>query len=204
MRGAPTQEMKRRVLVIDDHFSSKAFLLKALTERGFEVVGEGARGKDAQRLAKASSPEAVLMAVGLPDLDGISAAREIMEGNPLPIVLLTSHYDAETIDRAKGAGVMAYLIKPLREEELLPTIELAISRFTEFISLRKQNEDLKKTLEARRAIERAKGILMRGQGLSEPEAFSLIQKKSMDMRKPMVEVAEAIILADEMMGKKGV
>ena len=98
------------------------------------------------------------MAVGLPHRDGISAAQEIMEEIPLPIVLLTSHHDAETIERAKGAGVMAYLIKPLREEELAPTIEMAISRFAEFISLRKENNDLKKTLEARKTIERAKGI----------------------------------------------
>lgn len=198
MGAVRRQETQRRVLVIDDHLPSKSFLLKALTERGFEVVGEGKSGRDALRLTQTTSPDVILMAVGLPDMDGISAAREIMEARPLPIILLTSHYDAETIERAKGTGVMAYLIKPLREEELLPTIELAISRFAEFISLRRDNEDLKKTLEARRAIERAKGILMRGQGLSEPEAFSLIQKKSMDTRRPMVEIAEAIILADEM------
>jgi AmiR/NasT family two-component response regulator len=92
---------------------------------------------------------------------------------------------------------MAYLLKPLREEELLPVTELAISRFEEFISLRRENEDLKKTLEARKAIERAKGVLMKQQGLSEAEAFSLIQKKSMDLRKPMAEIAQAIILTEE-------
>jgi len=149
-------------------------------------------------LAKATTPDAILMAVGLPHRDGISAAQEIMEEIPLPIVLLTSHHDAETIERAKGAGVMAYLIKPLREEELAPTIEMAISRFAEFISLRKENNDLKKTLEARKTIERAKGILMKNQRLSEAEAFSVIQKKSMDLRKSMAEIAQAIILTDEL------
>jgi len=188
---------KRKVLVIDDHLPSRAFLVKALNEKGFGVVGEGASGKGALRLAQTTDPDAVLMSVGLPDIDGISAAERIMEENPLPIVLLTSHYDAETIERAKEAGVMAYLLKPLREEELLPATELAISRFEEFNSLRKENEDLKKTLEARKAIERAKGVLMKQQGLSEPEAFSLIQKKSMDLRKPMAEIAQAIILTEE-------
>ncbi|HEY3301966.1 MAG TPA: response regulator [Candidatus Binatia bacterium] len=188
---------KRKVLVIDDHLPSRAFLVKALNEKGFGVVGEGASGKGALKLTQTTDPDAVLMSVGLPDIDGISAAETIMEENPLPIVLLTSHYDAETIERAKEAGVMAYLLKPLREEELLPTTELAISRFEEFNSLRKENEDLKKTLEARKAIERAKGVLMKQQGLSEPEAFSLIQKKSMDLRKPMAEIAQAIILTEE-------
>jgi AmiR/NasT family two-component response regulator len=188
---------KRRVLVIDDHLPSRAFLVKALNEKGFGVVGEGASGKGALKLAQATAPDVVLMSVGLPDIDGIRAAQNIMEENPLPIVLLTSHYDTETIERAKEAGVMAYLLKPLREEELLPVTELAISRFEEFISLRRENEDLKKTLEARKAIERAKGVLMKQQGLSEPEAFSLIQKKSMDLRKPMAEIAQAIILSEE-------
>ena len=188
---------KRRVLVIDDHLPSRAFLVKALNEKGFGVVGEGASGKGALKLAQATAPDAILMSVGLPDIDGIRAAQNIMEENPLPIVLLTSHSDTETIERAKEAGVMAYLLKPLREEELLPVTELAISRFEEFISLRRENEDLKKILEARKAIERAKGVLMKQQGLSEPEAFSLIQKKSMDLRKPMAEIAQAIILSEE-------
>ena len=189
--------MKRRVLVIDDHLPSRTFLVKALNEKGLGVVGEGESGIGALKLAQATAPDVVLMSVGLPDIDGIRAAETIMEKNPLPIILLTSHSDTETIERAKEAGVMAYFLKPLREDELLPTVELAISRFEEFSSLRKENEDLKKTLEARKAIERAKGVLMKQQGLSEPEAFSLIQKKSMDLRKPMAEIAQAIILSEE-------
>ncbi len=196
------QDMKRRVLVIDDHLPSKSFLIKALNERGFEVIGEGASGKGAVKLAQTVVPDVILMAVGLCDMDGINAAREIMEERPLPIILLTSHYGRETIERAKESGVMAYLIKPLREEELLPTIELAISRFSEFMSLRKENNDLKKILEARKTIERAKGILMKNHGLSEAEAFSRIQKKSMDTRKPIVDIAQAIILSEEITGER--
>ena len=194
--------MKRRVLVIDDHPLSRTFLVRVLREKGFEMAGEGTSGKGALRLAKETAPDVILMAVGLADMDGVRAAQAIMEESPLPVILLTSHYDAETIERTKGAGVMAYLIKPLREEELLPTVELAISRFAEFVSLRRENEDLKKTLEARKAIERAKGILMQRQGLSEAEAFALIQKKSMDTRKSMAEIAHAIVLTEEITKKK--
>jgi len=189
---------KKRVLVIDDHVPSRAFLVKALNGKGFGVAGEGASGKGALKLRQTTDPDAVLMSVGLPDIDGITAAEAIMEENPLPIVLLTSHSDSETIERAKEAGVMAFLLKPLREDELLPATELAISRFEEFDSLRKENEDLKRTLEARKSIERAKGVLMKQQGLSEAEAFSLIQKKSMNLRKPMAEIAQAIILSEEL------
>ena len=192
----------RKVLVIDDHDPSRRSLAGALAGSGYEVVGEGSSGKSAPALVAATTPEVVLMAVGLTDLDGIHAARNIMDATPTPIVLLTSHHDAGTIERAKSAGVMGYLIKPLRERELNPAIELAISRFNEFAGLQKQNEELKKTLEARKIIERAKGILMQRQGLSEGEAFSSIQKKSMDMRKPMAEIAQAIILSEEVGQRK--
>ena len=177
-------------------------LVGVLAESGFQIVGAATSGAAGLQLASASAPDVILMAMGLPDLDGIRAARKIMQANPLPIVLVTSHYDAATIERAKRAGVMGYLIKPLREGELLPAIELAILHFQEFVALQKENENLKKTLEARKVIERAKGILMKRQRLSEPEAFSLIQRKSMDMRKPMVEIAEAIILSQEITEEK--
>ena len=191
-----------KVLVIDDHGPSRKNLTGALAAGGYEIVGEGVSGKNALALVAATAPEIVLMAVGLPDVDGISTARSIMQTAPLPIVLLTSHHDTGTVERAKQAGVMGYLIKPLREGELNPAIELAISRFHEFAELRKQNADLKKTLEARKVIERAKGILMQRQGLSEAEAFSSIQKKSMDTRKPMAEIAQAVILSQELARRK--
>jgi len=192
----------KRALVIDDHEPSRKNLVGVLAESGFQIVGAATSGAAGLQLASASAPDVILMAVGLPDLDGIRAARKIMQANPLPIVLVTSHYDAATIERAKRAGVMGYLIKPLREGELLPAIELAISHFQEFVALQKENENLKKTLEARKVIERAKGILMKRQRLSEPEAFSLIQQKSMDMRKPMVEIAQTVILSQEITEEK--
>jgi len=188
----------RRVLVIDDHAPSRDNLKRALAASHCEVVGVGTSGRSALELASVTVPEVILMAVGLSDLDGTRAARKIMQAKPVPIILVSSHYDAETVERAKQAGVMAYLLKPLRDGELLPAIELAVSHFQEFVALQKENEDLKKTLEARKIIERAKGILMKSKGLSEAEAFSLIQKKSMDLRKPMSEIAEAVILSEEL------
>src|ERR1043166_1321552 len=185
----------RSALVVDDHEPSRKDLVRVLTANGFEIAGEVTTGAAGLDLISDRTPDVILMAVGLPDVDGIRAARKIMEANPKPIVLVTSHHDGATIDRAKRSGVMGYLIKPLRESELLPTIELAITHFQEFVVLQKENENLKKTLEARKVIERAKGILMKRQRLSEPEAFSLIQQKSMDMRKPMVEIAQAVILS---------
>ena len=188
----------RRVLVIDDHVPSRDNLKRALAASGCQVVGEGTSGQGAEELASATVPDVVLMAVGLSDLDGIRAARRIMQSRPVPVILVSSHYDTETVERAKRAGVMGYLLKPLRDGELLPTIEIAVSQFQEFVTLRKENENLKKTLEARKIIERAKGILMKSKGLSEAEAFSLIQKKSMDLRKPMSEIAQALILSEDL------
>ena len=188
----------RRVLVIDDHEPSRRDLFRVLAESGFEVAGDGTSGAGALELSSATNPEVILMAVGLADMDGIRAARRIMQAHPRPVILLTSHFGADTIERAKRAGIMGYLVKPLRGSELAPAIELAIAHFEEFIALREENDNLKKTLEARKIIERAKGILMANQGLSEADAFTLIKRKSMDMRKPMAEIAQALVLSDEL------
>jgi len=188
----------RRVLVIDDHEPSRKNLFRVLAESGFEVAGDGTSGAGALELSLATNPEVILMAVGLADMDGIRAARRIMQAHPRPVILLTSHFDAVTIERAKRAGVMGYLVKPLRGSELAPAVELAVAHFEEFIALRQENDNLKKTLEARKIIERAKGILMANQGLSEADAFALIKRKSMDTRKPMAEIAQALVLSDEL------
>ena len=185
----------RRVLVIDDHEPSRKHLVKILTEGGYEVAGEGASGKLAMAMAKNAAPDVILMAVGLSDIDGIEAARDMMRSQPLPVVLITSHYDPATIERAKQAGVMGYLVKPLRGEELSPTIELAITRFQDFLSLREENSTLKENLESRKLIERAKGLLMEQRKLTEEQAYTLMKKTSMNLRKPMADVAQAIILA---------
>ncbi len=185
----------RRVVVIDDHQPSRRHLVTLLNNGGYEIAGEGASGKNALALARTAVPDVILIAVGLSDVDGIETSHDVMRHHPLPIVLTTSHYDARTIERAKRSGVMGYLVKPLRAEELSPVIELAITRFQDFVALRAENTNLKETLEARKTIERAKGLLMQQRHLSEDQAYTLMKKTSMNMRKPMAEVAQAIILA---------
>jgi len=185
----------RRVLVIDDHEPSRRHLIKILRERGYEIAGEGSSGKLAAALARTTIPDVIVMAVGLSDLDGIQAAGEILKNILLPVVLITSHYEASTVERATKSGVMALLLKPVREEAVSPAIELAISRFKDFLAVQQENESLKENLESRKIIERAKGLLMEQRKLSEEQAYSLIKKASMNMRKPMADVAQAILLA---------
>ncbi len=162
---------------------------------GGAVAGAGASREEALALVERYRPDVVILAVGLPDGDGVDAAQEIMARAPCPIVLLTSRTDATVIERARAAGVMAFLLKPLRPEELGPAVDLAVARFREFEAIRKENADLKKALDSRKLVERAKGLLMEREGLTESEAFRRIQRASMDTRRSMAEVAEAILLA---------
>ena len=192
---------KKCVVIIDDSLGSRATLGQALKRFGFDVVGEGSSGSEAIRLAQVLKPDVLFLAVGLPDLDGLTTAAQILETHALPIIILSSHLNPEVIQRAKEAGVMAYLVKPLREEELLPAIELAISRFEEFDALRKENADLKRILEDRKLIERAKRILMEREKISEPQAFGRIQKVSMNSRRSMAEIAQAILLSEAVAGR---
>ena len=173
-------------------------MIDAVASLGGVIVGSGASAREAPELAARCRPDVVILAVGLPDGDGADAARAVMDQAPCPIVLLTSRTDAHVVERARTAGVMAYLVKPLRPQELGPAIHLAVARFREFEAVRRENEDLKKALDSRKIVERAKGLLMERQGLTEAEAFRRIQKASMDGRKSMVEVAEAILLAEKL------
>lgn len=187
----------RKLVIIDDNADQRFVLKGLLTDIGCEVIGEGKSGLDAVELMQKLSPDAVLMDVKLPGMDGIEAAMAINKLKPTPVILFTARKDEETIKRAVEAGVMAYLVKPVREEELLPTIELAISVFKEFQLVSKQNLELKEKAEARKIIEKARGLLMEKEGLSERDAFSRIQKLSMDKRRPMKEIAEILIAALE-------
>lgn len=185
----------RKIAVVDDNPSERLILKGFLIDAGCDLVAEGADGSEAIDICKRSAPDLLVMDVKMPGKDGIEAALEISRDCPTPIVLLTGCDDEETVRRAVEAGVMAYLVKPVRPEELGPAIELAISRFQEFSALRRENDDLKKTLHARKIIEKAKGLLMERESMSEPEAFARIRKISMDKRKSMAEVAEVIIMA---------
>lgn len=187
----------KRIAIIDDD-ASERFVVKGFAEEsGYSVIAEGCNGAEAVEICKAKRPDIIVMDVKMPVKDGIEASFEINRSCPTPIALLTGTNDDETITRAAEAGVMAYLVKPIREEDLAPAIELAITRFAEFNMLRKENSELKVTLQARKVIERAKGLLMEKEGISENEAFARIRKISMDKRKSMTEIAEVIILALE-------
>src|SRR5207302_4084350 len=187
-----------RVLIVDDHAPSRPAVAEAVGAQGGTVVGTGSRVEDAVRLVDKHRPDVVLLAVGLPDGDGIEAARRVMTALPCPIVLLTSHTDPDITAGAVEAGVLGFLVKPLRPEELAPALDVAVSRFRELEAVRKENEELKRKLESRKLVDRAKGILMTRMGLTEPEAFRRIQKTAMDTRKTMAEVAQALLLTNTM------
>jgi response regulator NasT len=187
-----------KVVVVDDHAPSRAAVAEAVTAQGGQVQGNGSRMEDVAHLVDKHHPDAVIMAVGLPDGDGVEAARRVMASGACPVVLLTSHTDSAVAERATAAGVLGFLVKPLRAEELGPALDVAVSRFREMSAVRRENETLKRTLETRKLVERAKGILMQRLGLSEPDAFRRIQKTAMDTRRPMSEVAQALLLTEEM------
>ncbi len=185
-----------RVIIADDESLVRVDLREALTEQGYLVVGEVGDGQSVVNIARELNPDVVMMDIRMPGLDGIEAARILTQEKIAPVVLLSAYSQRDLIDRAKEAGVVGYLVKPFRETDLAPAIELAIARFGEFRALEQEVGNLTEALETRKKVERAKGILMEKQNMTEGEAFRKIQKMSMNTRKPMKEVAEAIILAN--------
>jgi response regulator NasT len=157
-------------------------------------VGDGV---SAINLARELRPDLVLMDIKMPKLDGIQAAKVLTQEKISPVLLLTAYSDRELVERAKEAGVVNYVVKPFRDTELLPAIEIALARYQEFLEMDHEIDDLKETLDTRKIVERAKGVLMDTQGLKEAEAFRKIQQLSMNTRKPMKEIAQAILLAHE-------
>jgi response regulator NasT len=186
-----------RVVIADDESVIRMDLKEMLQSLGYIVVGESGDGESAVNLARELKPDLVIMDIKMPGTDGIQAAQILTEERVAPVLLLTAFSQTELIERAKTAGVVGYIVKPFREGELVPAIEVAMARFREFRELETEIGDLKETLETRKLIERAKGILMDSQGLKEAEAFRKIQKLSMNSRKSMKEVAEAIVLAQQ-------
>ncbi len=188
---------RTRVIIADDESVIRADLREMLTNLNYLVIGEVGDGLSAVNLAREVKPDVVVMDIKMPDMDGIEAAKVLTREQIAPVLLLTAYSQKDLVDRAKEAGVVGYLVKPFREQEIVPAIEIALARFKEFSELTKQVGDLKETLETRKVVDRAKGILMDTQGLTEHEAFRKIQKMSMNTRKPMKEIAEAIVLAHE-------
>ena len=183
-----------RILVAEDEALIRMDLVEMLREAGYEVVAEAADGAQAIELAQLHKPDLAILDVKMPLLDGISAAEKIID--IAPVLMLTAFSQRELVERARDAGVMAYVVKPFSIGDLVPAIEIAISRHTQMKSLADEVKDLHERLETRKLIDRAKGILMQALNLSEPEAFSWIQRAAMDRRLTMKEVAAAVISPD--------
>lgn len=187
-----------KVVVAEDEALIRMDVVATLKEAGYDIVGEGADGEEAIKLATELEPDLVVMDIKMPKLDGISAAEKIAELK-IPIVLLTAFSQADLVTRAAEAGAMAYVTKPFKPSDLLPAIQIALSRHEELVSLEQEIADLNDRLETRKLMDRAKGLLQSKMKLSEPEAFRWIQKASMDRRLTMSQVAKAVI---EQLGEK--
>jgi response regulator NasT len=193
--GAPktSRIAATRVVVAEDEALIRMDLVEMLSEEGYVVVGEAGDGEAAVALTSELKPDLVVMDVKMPKMDGISAAEQIASQRIAPVVMLTAFSQRDLVDRARQAGAMAYVVKPFSKADLVPAIEIARARFAEIQAVEAEVTDLTERLESRKAVDRAKGLLQTGLGLTEPEAFRWIQKTAMDLRKSMREVAEGVI-----------
>jgi AmiR/NasT family two-component response regulator len=182
-----------RVVVAEDEALIRLDLVEMLTEAGYNVVGQAGDGEAAIELTEREKPDLVVMDVKMPKLDGISAAERIAKQRIAPVVILTAFSQKDLVERARDAGAMAYLTKPFTIEDLMPAIELAVSRFLEIKQLDAEITDLQEQLKARKLIEKAKGLLMTKLQISEPEAFKWMQKTAMDKRRSMTDVAQLVM-----------
>jgi response regulator NasT len=188
---------KLRIMLVDDESIIRLDLREMLKEHGHEIVGEASDGQMAIDLASQLAPDLILMDIKMPTMDGLEAVRRINQNRRIPTIMLTAYSQPELVEQAVELGVFAFLVKPIKEHDILPTIEVVLARAEEMQTLEKEVGSLKETLETRKLVEKAKGILMESYGLSEAAAFRRIQKLSMDKRKPLKEIADAIILARE-------
>lgn len=182
-----------RVVVAEDEAHIRLDLVEMLREEGYDVVGQAGDGEEAVRLAEELRPDVVMLDVKMPVLDGISAAERITGARIAPVVMLTAFSQRELVERARDAGAMAYLVKPFTQSDLVPAIELAVSRHAEITTLEAEIADLGERLETRKRVERAKSLLQEKYALSESEAFRWLQKSAMDRRLSMREVADVVI-----------
>ena len=182
-----------RVVVAEDEALIRLDLVEMLTEAGYEVVGQAGDGEAAIEITEKEKPDLVVMDVKMPKLDGISAAERIANQRIAPVVILTAFSQRDLVERARDAGAMAYLTKPFTIDDLMPAIELAVSRFQAIKQLDAEVTDLQEQLKARKMIERAKGILMKNLSITEPEAFKWMQKTAMDKRRSMTDVAQLVM-----------
>ncbi len=192
--------VRRRVVIAEDEALIRLDLAEMLAEEGYEVVGQAGDGEAAVGLVEELRPDLAVFDVKMPKLDGISAAEQVASKRLAPVVILTAFSQRELVERARDAGAMAYLVKPFNKSDLVPAIEIALSRFAELAQLESEVDDLTDRLETRKVVDRAKGILQDKLGLSEPEAFRWLQKTAMDLRLSMRVVAEGVIAHGPGMG----
>jgi len=185
-----------RVVIAEDEAIIRLDLKETLEEEGYEVVGETGRGDVAVELVREHSPDLVILDIRMPGLDGLSAAREISSERRAAVLILTAYSQRDLIEQARDAGALAYLVKPFQKAELLPAVEVALGRFREMQALHDQTASLEESLEARKLVDRAKGLLMDRHGLSEADAFSFVQKSAMSERVTMKDIAEKVIAGD--------
>ena len=188
-----------RILIADDESIRLLSLRAQLAALGHRVVAEASTGEEAVALAASTQPDLAILDIKMPLVDGIEAAERITQARPIPIILLTAYSEAQLVERAAQANISAYLMKPVSEEDLLPALTLALTRFKQFQALRREVVDLREALEARKVIEKAKGILMRRLDLTEEEAFRRLQRQSQEGNRKLAQVAEAIVVADQML-----
>jgi two-component system, response regulator PdtaR len=199
VRDDEDEEVRRvRVLIAEDEALIRMDLREMLEEEGHEVVAEARDGAEAVTLARAARPDVVFMDVKMPNVDGIEAARTIAEESIAPVVMVTAFSQATLVEEAARAGAMGYVVKPFSRNDIVPAMQVAVSRYAEMNVLAQQVGDLAERLETRKVLDRAKGLLM-ASGLSEPEAFHRLQKLAMDKRKSLREVAEAVVTAHEVL-----
>ncbi|GEP37200.1 transcriptional regulator [Nocardioides psychrotolerans] len=192
-QDATATPVSRTVVIAEDETLIRMDLAEMLTEEGYRVVGEAGDGAKAIELAEELKPDLVILDVKMPVLDGIAAAEAIAGKRIAPVVILTAFSQRDLVERARDAGAMAYLVKPFSKTDLLPAIEMAVSRFAELGMLEAEVADLTERLETRKAVDRAKGVLQKQLHLSEPEAFRWIQKTAMDLRLSMRQVSDGVV-----------
>ena len=184
-----------RIVIADDEPIIRLDLKKMLQDCGYDVVGEAGDGAKAVETVRTLRPDVVILDIKMPEMDGIDAAKIITDEKIAPVLLVTAYSQLDLVNRAKDAGVYSYLVKPFKQVDLMPQIEVAVARWEAFLKIEEQANDLEDKLETRKSVDRAKGILMDQYGLKEQEAFRRIQVQSMNTRKSMREIAEAIIIA---------
>lgn len=191
---------RAQILICEDEGLTALRLKKALSGLGYEVVGEAKNGEEAVALAEQLRPDAILMDIRMPKVDGIAATERIMQARPTAIVMITAYNERELVNAALQAGASGYLVKPVSDDQIEPALTVALSRFAELRELRGEVTDLKEALEARKVVERAKGVLMRRLQLAEAEAYQRLQKLSRDRRQSLKQTAEQVLAAEELLG----